>query len=231
MKVLAISCLLCAVWCGSTKGEERLRLKVFKHQPCTKGTPYEKIRFPNNNEAPLQEDPDNPGYYSVEGGIVRVLKQINGNVQIYLEVKYGTNAPVEECRRADENNCGGVGSCVYCDICKGMKALGKSSVEFSIAGKKPDCQKGLSAGNYTDITLSFAMPTKSEFLKSQKIDPSFWDRYGASGHMIFLTLYIFDTEVNSLSKSELSAEATPRNKNVCGCHKLVGSVYEAGSSP
>jgi len=212
--------------------DARLELKLFKDQPCTKGTPYEKIRLPNNDEAPLKPDPDRgDGFYLIKG-TVQVLQPITGQLQAYVETKYGTKAPVEECRGADDNGCGGAGSCVYCDLCEGIKTLSKSSaVQLVIGNKNIDCKKGLAKKNYTDIVVSWGMPTRNEFLKSQNIAQDFWDRYGASGQMVFVTMYIFcGKQVNTLSRSELQKIATPESDQICGCHKLVGSIRDPSSS-
>jgi hypothetical protein len=218
--------------CNTVEGadDRRLQLKIIKHQPCSKpGNANEKIRFPNNDQAPLVEDESKgDGCYTIKG-TVQVLKQITGQVQLYTETKYGTKAPVEECKGADENGCGGAGSCVYCNVCKGIKDLGKSAVQLMVGNESFDCKKGLAPKNYTDIRISFCMPTKADFLKSQNIDEDFWNRYGASGQMVFLTLYIFNEPVNKMSHSELTSIASPDNAQVIGCHKLVGSVFEANN--
>jgi hypothetical protein len=216
--------LLCD--CAHCDDDPRLELKIYKHQPCTKGSAKEKIRFPDNNEAPLRRDPDKgDGCYTIKG-TVRVFQQITGTIQLYVETKYGTKAPTESCQGADDNNCGGAGSCIYCDACHGIRELGKSNVQLIVGNKGLDCKKGLAPRNYTDIYVSFCMPTKQEFLKSQKIDEDFWNRYGSSGQMVFITMYIFNQKVNELPHKQLLKIAVPDGDQVIGCHKLVGSIYE-----
>jgi len=212
-------------------GDKRLQLKIHKHQSCTKGgSASEKIRFPGIDEAPLTADTDKgDGCYQIKG-TVRVLQQITGQVQLYVETKYGTKAPTEQCHGADSDNCGGAGSCVYCDACAGIKDLGKSAVKLVVGNKQFDCKKGLAPKNYTDIKISFCMPTKADFLKTQNIDEEFWNRYGASGQMVFITMYIFNQKVNTMPRSELEKIAFPESDQVIGCHKLVGSIFDPSAS-
>jgi len=212
--------------------QRRLELKINRHQPCTKagGSPSERIRFPSIDDAPLQPDPDKgDGCYLIKG-TVQVLKPLSGTLQLYVETKYGTKAPTEPCHGADDSNCGGAGSCVYCDACEGIKDLSKSAVQLVIGKQAFDCKTGLVAKNYTDIKISFCMPTKADFLKTQKIDEDFWNRYGASGQMVFITMYIFNRPINTMARSDLEKIASPDSDQVIGCHKLVGSIYDPSSS-
>jgi len=159
------------------------------------------------------------------------LKNITGLIQLYVEKKYGTKAPTEQCQGADDSGCGGAGSCVYCDACEGIKDLGKSSaVQLVVGNKVLDCKKGLTARNYTDIKISFCMPTKADFLKTQGIDEEFWNRYGASGQMVFITMYIFNQRINTMSRGDLEKIASPDSDQVIGCHKLVGSIFDPSST-
>src|SRR5262249_54120398 len=102
-----------------------------------------------------------------------VLKPIKGTVQIYSEVKYGTKAVAEKCRNADSANCGGIGSCVYCQACSGLKNITQKTSGLvqlqSAPGKKLDCERGLEAKTYSDVRINFCMPTKEEFLKQENI--------------------------------------------------------------
>jgi len=229
MKICIALAWLVYVLCNDSvygDDEPRLQLRIHKHQPCTKGSPSELIRFSDNNEAPLVDDPKRgQGCYLING-TVRVLKDLTGTMQIYVETKYGTKAPVEKCQGADDNGCGGTGSCVYCDACEGIKDLSKSAVQLVVGNKPLDCKKGLTAKNYTDIQISFCMLKRKEFLKSQHLDEDFWNRYGASGQMVFLTMFVFNKPVNTMPRDELVKIATPESEEVCGCQKLVGSIYD-----
>jgi len=234
MKVLSIALIMATfisfiASAPANKGD-RLRLKIIKHQPCTSGKSSvgERIRFPNLDHAPLQTDPTRgDGCYTINGP-VQVKKSISGTVQIYAEIKFGTKAAIEPCRKADNNGCGGYGSCVNCDACSNAKKIDQTSFGLdSSTGKSLDCQNGLQSGNYTDIRVHFCLPTKEDVLKSENIDSSFWDEYASGGHMFFVTIYMFNQNVNSLSSNQLQFMATTDNRDVIGCHKIVGSIYEA----
>jgi len=228
LSIIAITLIASIASAPSNKGD-RLRLKIIKHQPCTgKPSVGERIRFPNLDHAPLQPDPSRgDGCYTINGP-VHVQKSIRGTVQIFSEVQFGTKAPIEPCRNADDDGCGGYGSCVYCDACSSASKIDKSSFGLDWTGGKPlDCQKGISAGDYNDISIKFCLPTKDDVLKSEAIDSSFWDEYDAGGKMFFVTVYFFNENVNTLSSTQLQKMASTDNNHVIGCHKIVGSIYQA----
>jgi len=212
----------------ASKGD-RLRLKVIKHQPCTgKPSVGEKIRFPNLDHAPLRKDSSRgEGCYSINGP-VQVEKSISGTVQIYSDIRFGTKAPIEACQKADSQGCGGYGSCVYCDVCSSAKKIDRTAFGLDwTGGKSLDCQKGVEPGNYDDVSIKFCLPTKEDVLKSEAIDSDFWDEYASSGRMFFVTIYLFNQNVNTLPSDQLKNIATTDNQDVIGCHKIVGSIYEA----
>jgi len=212
-------------------GDERLRLKIIQHQPCSRqGFSGERIRFPNLDQAPLLQDKRRGDGCYVISGPVHVKKAISGTVQIYSEVRFGTKAPAEECRSADSNNCGGVGSCVYCDACSTANSVDKSSkglvqIESSDSQTKLDCQKGLAAGNYTTIRISFCLPTKNDIVKSGAIDDQLMN--DANGQVFFMNLVLFADKANTWSASELRKAANTDSGKVIGCHKIAGQIYTA----
>lgn len=217
---------------GKNEGtQKRLHLRAIKHQPCNANpSPSERIRFPKIEDAPLEADPDKgEGCYKISG-LVQVLKAIKGQVQIYAETKYGTGNAAEKCRNADARGCGGVGSCVYCDVCSGVKNITKKTsglVQLDAGnGKKLNCDKGLEPGNMNDVRITFCMPTKKDFLKSQNMDEQFYNQYVSEGRLFFITLFIYNEAVNQLSSSELHQISTPDGDKVIGCHRMVGTVYE-----
>jgi len=208
---------------------KRLLLRLAKYQPCNgKPSPSEGIRLPSIGQAPIVEE-NEKGCYTIQG-LVQVLRGMKPPFQAYIETKYGTKAPAEKCKGADNNNCGGVGSCVYCNICNGWKNITKkTSATIHLdtgSDKKFDCEKGVDKGNYTDGKLTFCMSTKKEFLQSQNMGEDFWNQYVADGRLFFVTIYTFNEPVNRLSTSELQQIATPDNEKVVGCHRMVGTVYE-----
>lgn len=235
--IIFSSLLVCALFSmivvsAPSPNGKRLQLRVIKHQPCTsKYQSSERIRFPPLAKAPLVKDEHRgDGCYTMRGP-VSVRKSIKGTVQAYVEVRSGIKAPLEKCTNADSNGCGGVGSCVYCDVCSEAKRLEKSTsgfVHIDSGSTKLDCNAGIDPGNYTDIKLSFCMPTKAEFLGAEGIDEEIWnENVGEGGRTFLLTTYLFARPVNRLSSSELQKIATDTSDQVIGCHKLIGSIYEA----
>jgi len=231
--MLYITIILCGLFSSiesaPSNGGKRLQLTINKHQPCvSRSPPSERIRFSSWAKAPLIPDPQREGCYTIQGPVA-VKKQIQGNVQIYVEAKSGVKSPIEKCSGADGQNCGGFGSCVYCDVCAGMKEIEKTTSGFLRVemgqGKSFDCENGLNPGNYTDIKISFCMPTKSEFLEAEQIGEDVW-KAGEGGHQFMMTMYLFNKAINTLSSSELSRIATDTSDQVIGCHKLVGSISE-----
>jgi len=231
MNCMLVISLVCLVWIGSTSaGGKRLQLKVIKHQPCTtRSTPSERIRFSPISKAPLINDEDRgDGCYAISGP-VQVRKGIHGTVQVYVEAKSGSKSNPEKCTGADSKNCGGVGSCVYCDLCQSIEQVKKTtsnSVQITQAGKQLDCENGVNAGNYSDIRISWCMPTKEEFLKAEGIGEDIWNQNNDGGHMFFMTIYVFNKAVNTLSNEELQKIATDDNDQVIGCHRMVCTLYD-----
>jgi len=229
---IIIACgLFSIIQSAPSAGNRRLQMRILRHQPCTaKPTASERIRFSSMSKAPLVNDEQHgDGCYTIQGPVT-VRKAIQGTVQIVVEAKSGTKAPIEKFTGADSHNCGGFGSCVYCDICSSMKEIERSTSGFVHVemgnGKQFDCENGLSAGNYTDIRMNFCMPTKNEFLEAEGIGEDVWKANGEGGHTFMMTMYIFNKAVNKLSQSELSKITTDNSDQVIGCHKLIGSVSE-----
>jgi len=207
---------------------KRLQLQIIKHQPCNRAfTPSEKIRFSPISKAPLVADPNRDGCYLLSGP-VRVRQTIHSPVHIYVDAKSRSpKDPSEKCNNADRNNCGGVGSCVYCDVCALQKDIQQRSsavVKVENGGKALDCDKGITPGNYSDIKIAFCMPTKDEFLEAEGITDDLWQ--GDKRHLFFMTIYIFNEHINTKSASELQSIATDDGSHVIGCHRLVGNLYE-----
>jgi len=214
---------------NSKSSGDRLRLKILNHHPCTsKSSSSERIRFASLDRASLSDDSKRgDGCYSINGPVT-VRKSISGTVQIYSQLQFDTKAPIESCRKADSRGCGGIGSCVYCDPCSNAANIEKSSsglVRLNSNGL--DCGKGIAAGNYSNIGVSFCLPSKSDLLEAVGIDEDLWNSYESNGRTFSITLYLFDQEVNSMSPSQLQTAANSQNEHVIGCHKIVGSIFEA----
>jgi hypothetical protein len=201
-------------------GDETLLLRVPKHQPC--GKPNEAIRFADSSSSQIIEDLSRGnGCYKLSGS-VKILRSFKGKINIYVESKNGTHADPTECKNSPPDNCGGIGSCVYCDACNSLQKQSRNKVQLLSNGQNLDCNKGLNVGEYKDVVLSFCAPDLDDFLKSQNIDRQAWDQViGQHGTTVFETVYLFlDTPINTYSKSQLY-EAISSGQGLIGCHKLV----------
>jgi hypothetical protein len=183
------------------------------------------------NEAPLKEDKSRgPGCYSIHGR-VNVRQQITGQIQIYTQLRFGTKGSLEPCQKSDSNGCGGTGSCVYCDACTNAKNIEKSTsglvqIQSTDGSSAFDCKRGLKPGNYSNIKISFCLPTKDEILKSQSIDEEFYDEYAKQGRMFFVSMYMINDKINHMSSVQLqNLVENDQTHKIIGCHKIVGSVY------
>lgn len=217
---------------ASAGDSNKFRLKVISHKPClSKGTPNEYIRFPDLSQAPVVEDPRRgPGCYLIDGPIT-VKQYLTGTVQVYNELKMSAQSAPATCSGADSSNCGGYGSCVYCDPCDvAEKISAKSSAMVQLepknGGKSFDCKRGVKPGVYTNMRLSFCLPTVEEAQKSNAFTDDDIQTYLGGGKMVFSTVYIFNSKANKWSKSDLLKYADPKSRYVIGCHKIVVRVYE-----
>lgn len=232
---LTVASALCSsIQAAPSTGDKRLQLKLVRHQPCTsKWHPNEKIRFSNITNAPLVKDEQRGvGCYTLSGPVEIRHGGISGTVQVYVQGKTGIKAPIEKCSKADKNGCGGVGSCVYCDVCAAKEQFEKQTSGFVTVeqnGKPLDCSTGLTDGIYKDIRLSFCLPTKKELQDVSGVTDDLWNEGGDGGHTFFLSIYVFNKPVNKYSTSELQKIATDDSTETVGCHRLVGNVREADS--
>ncbi|VDK87571.1 unnamed protein product, partial [Litomosoides sigmodontis] len=106
--------------------------------------------------------------FRMSGGEVEVYPPgLNATAKyyIYLETKIGINGKPERCVNADPDGCGGVGSCVYCDICKSMGGALKNFVQILEKGEVAKCNAdGIAPGKYKNLSLRVCLPTKNELL-------------------------------------------------------------------
>lgn len=203
---------------------DRLKVKVTQHQSCGRGK-AEGIIFPDYRQAPvIPEQKRGETWYTIRG-TVTVNKEISDQLYIYVESKNGTLAQPIECHNA-RNGCGGIGSCVYCDVCKSLTDdRVRSNVEILSKGYKLDCSKSLKKGLHSDVSLSFLPPNLSDFLRAENIDRKAWnDIIGKRGATVYVTIYIFDRDVSQLSPSALRSKATTYDHVIC-CHRLVVNFY------
>ncbi|VDK66268.1 unnamed protein product [Cylicostephanus goldi] len=58
---------------------------------------------------------------------------------VHLETRIGIHGKPERCVNADSNGCGGIGSCVHCDICETMGGSLKNFVQIFQGNKPAQC--------------------------------------------------------------------------------------------
>jgi len=153
-------------------------------------------------------------------------RRVGGSIQIYVEMKYGSSTSIAPCHGANSDNCGGVGSCVFCDSCAGRTDPNSSSVQLRLIGRQLDCARGLDRGNYTDLGISFCLPTLDDFLNAQGMSRDKWNRfYKDKGQTIYQTFYIFNEPINLLNPQGLR-NAVATRRNLIGCDAVVADVAE-----
>ena len=65
----------------------------------------------------------------------------------------------------DKEGCGGIGSCVHCDICQTMGGSLRNFVQIYKKDEPAKCSaEGLPSGEYDDLALRVCLPSKNELL-------------------------------------------------------------------
>jgi hypothetical protein len=227
--VLVAAAAFCIVNAAPAK-EDRFKVKVYKGQACKAGS--ERIRFPSTDKASIKEDPERGEGCFIIQGTVEVKKPIS-TAQLYVQLRLGAKSEPEKCQKADSNQCGGVGSCIYCATCADAESIEKKSsglVQIETTdGKSLSCQSELKPGNYSNIRIRACGPTKNDVKKMGNIDDETLERATEGGEkMFFVNLYLFDTKVNTYSYSEvekMAAKASEPNSHVISCYKMAGALY------
>uniref|UniRef100_A0AC34Q6Q2 Uncharacterized protein n=1 Tax=Panagrolaimus sp. JU765 TaxID=591449 RepID=A0AC34Q6Q2_9BILA len=122
---------------------------------------------------------------------------------VHLETRIGIHGKPERCVNADKNGCGGIGSCVHCDICKSMGGAFKNFVQIFQKDAPAKCSAdGLKAGSYDDLSLKICLPSKNELLPflDSNVDRAqqIWNLF------ISTRARLFDRPINKLSTKELN---------------------------
>ncbi|KAJ1354631.1 hypothetical protein KIN20_011624 [Parelaphostrongylus tenuis] len=108
-----------------------ISVKIERHFPCSSSSGPKKenllIKFPSYKTPGVQfrEEINSQGHkcFRMSGGRVDVYPPgLSGTKKYYvhLETRIGIHGKPERCVNADKNGCGGIGSCVHCDICETM---------------------------------------------------------------------------------------------------------------
>uniref|UniRef100_A0A914GUU0 Uncharacterized protein n=1 Tax=Globodera rostochiensis TaxID=31243 RepID=A0A914GUU0_GLORO len=231
--MLPTALFLCAsivsMTCPSVVAE--ISVKIERHFPCSPASGPKKenliIKFPSykSTGVAFKEEKDDAGHkcFQMGGGKVEVYPPgLDGNKKYYVhvETRIGIHGKPERCVNPDKDGCGGIGSCVHCDICR---------------DKPAECTaKGLPAGTSDDLSLKVCLPSKDELLpfldQNSSRAEQLWDVFvssrARSGGEIPLVIAarIFDRPINKLSIKEINDALHNTKKGMIGCHWIYATV-------
>ncbi|VDD95532.1 unnamed protein product [Enterobius vermicularis] len=163
---------------------------------------------------------------------------LDGSLKYYvhLETRIGIHGKPEKCVNADADGCGGIGSCVHCDICKNMGGNLKNFVQIYQKDQPAKCSsEGLPPGTYDDLSLKVCLPTKSELLpfldQNSHRAEQLWDLFvssrAKSGEIpLVIAARLFDRPINKLSKKELNDILHGSKEGMIGCHWIYATVAQ-----
>jgi len=156
---------------------------------------------------------------------------------VHLETRIGIHGKPERCVNADANGCGGIGSCVHCDICKTMGGALKNFVQIYQNDEPAKCSdEGFKPGPYNDLSLKVCLPTKKELLPFLDQNASraeqLWDLFvssrAKSGEIpLVIAARLFNRPINKLSAKELNDALHGSKQGMIGCHWLYATVAQS----
>jgi len=223
-----------------------ISVKIERHFPCSPSTGPSKenmrIKFPSYKSTGVnfrEEKSDGHKCFRMSGGKVEVYPPgLDGSKKYYvhLETRIGISGKPERCVNADKEGCGGIGSCVHCDICRTMGGSLKNFVQIYQKDEPAKCSaEGLPSGEYTDLSLKVCLPTKNELLpfldsnssRAQQIWELILSTKGKSGQIpLVVAARIFDRPINKLSIKELNDALHGSKKGMVGCHWIYATISQ-----
>jgi len=222
----------------SSAQECQMAFQIEGHRPCgaSYGPKDPQIIFPSSKDTTIVRSPD-CRCYNIAGGAVNIRSPFSyAKVQVAFRMFLGSsvNQP-QACINPDNNNCGGFGSCIFCDLCglveEESRRSGYNVVTLKRYGRTIFCNQTLSAGLQYGNELSVCLPPKDEIL--QMIDPNpetaqlIWNNLvDARGVRIMLFAYLFNEPVNQLSADELDYRIKTDRTGMVGCHWIWGRIFD-----
>ncbi|KAM3727870.1 Holliday junction branch migration complex subunit RuvA [Dirofilaria immitis] len=224
-----------------------LSVEIERHFPCPYSTGPSKentrIRFPSHKSDGVkftaEENSDGNKCFRMSGGEVEVFPPgLDGSNKYYihLETKIGINGKPERCINADADGCGGVGSCVYCDICKNMGGTLKNFVQILEKDHLAKCSEdGFAPGKYKDISLRVCLPTKDQLLpfldQNTERAEQLWNLFVSSraraGKIpLVITARLFDRPINRLSRKQIAELIRDAKKSLIACHRIYATISQ-----
>uniref|UniRef100_A0A0K0EU20 Uncharacterized protein n=2 Tax=Strongyloides TaxID=6247 RepID=A0A0K0EU20_STRVS len=225
-----------------------INVKIERHFPCSPSSGPSKentlIKFPSYKSPGVKfEEIINANgnkCFKLSGGKVEVFgKGLDGNKKYYvhLETRIGIHGKPERCVNADADGCGGIGSCVHCDICKNMGGALKNFVEILQGGQPAKCHsEGLPKGSYDDLSLKVCLPSKKELLpfldenstRAQQLWDLFVSSRSKSGEIpLVVAARLFDRPINKLTTKELNDALHGKKIGMVGCHWIYATISQS----
>lgn len=225
-----------------------ISVKIERHFPCSASTGPSKgnlrIKFPSYKSPGVkfteEKNAEGNKCFRMSGGKVEVYPPgLDGSKKYYvhLETRIGIHGKPERCVNADANGCGGIGSCVHCDICKTMGGALKNFVQIYQKDQPAKCNvEGFPAGSYDDLSLRVCLPTKNELLpfldqnsnRAEQLWELFVSSRARSGEIpLVIAARIFDRPINKLSKKEMNDLLHGSKAGMIGCHWIYATVAQS----
>ncbi|VDP02067.1 unnamed protein product [Soboliphyme baturini] len=154
----------------------RLKFHLIRHGPCNHGGWKEQMRFPDHVAAPVESASHiGEGCYTAQSNMM-VHQNIYGSIQSFVETRLKAKGHLEPCISKDSQNCGGMGSCVYCHKCYPNESYNRAFLKLIINGRSAGCEKAIKKGP-NNLKMIFCMPTLGEFLNVTQMDINFWNNH------------------------------------------------------
>jgi len=234
-------------FCTSASLSE-IAVKIERHFPCSPVSGPSKesmlLKFPSYKSTGVnfKEEKTASGSkcFQMSGGKVEVYPPgLDGSKKYYVhvEIRIGIHGKPERCVGADSDGCGGIGSCVHCDICQNKGGNLRNFIQIYKGNEPAKCSvEGLAAGSYDDLSLRVCLPTKNELLpfldQNSSRAEQLWDIFvssrARSGGEIPLVIAarIFDRPINKLSIKEMNEILHQSKQGMIGCHWIYATVSQ-----
>jgi len=238
--------LLIGLSLAAAAGE--INVKIERHFPCSPSSGPTKenmrIKFPSYKSTGVNfnEEKDTQGHkcFRMEGGKVEIYPtglDASKKYYVHVEIRIGIHGKPERCVGADKEGCGGIGSCVHCDICQTMGGNLRNFIQIYKGNEPAKCSsEGFEPGSYDDLSLKVCLPTKNELLpfldQNSSRAEQLWDIFvssrARSGGEIPLVIAarLFDRPINKLPQKELNDALHGSKKGMIGCHWIYATVSQ-----
>jgi len=181
----------------------------------------------DSSQVELKRDPDSgPNCYNAKV-TTRASQDIQGKLQANVTMRIGgISAPPLGCFRESgkENSCGGLGSCLICDVCEGLKKLALKTDDGRLA--RCPIQQG-----ETTIVHSFCMPDVSTFKAlmtdsmKQVLRQKAKDTSGEVSETLWLSVEVYNTDVFKQCGNDWDCDIGAIRQQRIGCYFLGFNIF------